>query len=107
MTCSLTDDTPDSNVVRNRCPITNGQSGAGLIERRSNNGQARHYVRGVVSFEMCKSVCSGACCGGKASYNGVLKITPFFQDFIDSHRDNRPNVEEQLQVASDEHGLWL
>lgn len=95
MSCSLTDkgDT-SSNVLPNKCPIVNGQSGASLIEGRRREGSTRYYVRGVVSFEVCKSVCSGACCGGKVQYNGVLKITSYFQDFIDSHRDYRPNSED-------------
>lgn len=95
MTCSLTDEgKAGSNVLPNSCPIVNGQSGSSLIEARPTNSGTRYYARGIVSFEVCKSVCSGACCGGKVSYNGVLKITPYFQNFIDSHRNLRPNGEE-------------
>lgn len=90
MQCQLTDDTPSSNILLNKCPIVNGQSGSSLIEKRLVGGQSRYYVRGLVSFEMCKQVCGGACCDGQASFNGVLKITPFFQQFIDAHRDTRP-----------------
>jgi hypothetical protein len=91
MTCSITDSGSSGNIIPNTCPIMNGQSGSSMIERRSANGGTRYYVRGVVSFEVCKSVCGASCCAGKVSYNGVLKITPFFQNFIDSHRNYRPN----------------
>jgi len=90
MHCKLTDSTPGSNVLPNKCPIVNGQSGSSLLEEREVGSKTRYYVRGIVSFEMCKSVCNTGCCNGKAAFNGVLKITPFFQSFIDSHRDIRP-----------------
>lgn len=94
MTCTVSDSSASGNVLPNSCPIVNGQSGSSMIERRSGGmggGGTRYYVRGVVSFEVCKSVCSGACCAGKVSYNGMLKITPYFQGFIDSHKNERPS----------------
>lgn len=95
MSCSLTDKgDASSNVLPNKCPIVNGQSGASLIEGRPKGDGTRYYARGIVSFEVCQSVCDAACCGGKVQYNGVLKITPYFQGFIDTHRNFRPNSED-------------
>jgi hypothetical protein len=99
MRCRLTD-TDGTAVVPNTCPIVNGQSGAGLIERRAQPGvdkassqqqQHSYYVRAIVSFEMCERVCDGGvCCPGAASHNGALKITPEFQQFIETHRHATP-----------------
>jgi hypothetical protein len=90
LTCALTDDNKSGNIVLNTCPITSGQSGSSLIETRTTPTGTQYYIRGVVSFEMCKSVCASKCCAGQTAYNGVVKITPFFQSFIDSHQHTRP-----------------
>jgi hypothetical protein len=77
-----------------------GQSGAPLFEIRTVKGIKMRVVRAITSFEMCGSVCSGACCDGEVKYNGALRITEPVKAFIDAYRMKVPYRELDKKVAA-------
>eukprot|EP00775_Hariotina_reticulata_P013854 gene13854-13976_t len=92
MACWVTDRRTDEPVLRNRCPVMGGQSGAPMVEQRPGpDGISKQFVvRAVVSHEVCKAVCGSTCCPKMSSYNGAVKITRQFKRFIDKHRNRKP-----------------
>jgi V8-like Glu-specific endopeptidase len=90
LACTVSDSKPISAVLMHRCPTMSGQSGAPLFEIRNVKGVKMRVIRAITSFEMCGSVCSGACCNGDVKYNGALRITETVKAFIDAHRMKAP-----------------
>ncbi|WIA13823.1 hypothetical protein OEZ85_007369 [Tetradesmus obliquus] len=90
LACTVNDADPESPVLMHRCPTMSGQSGAPLFEIRLVGGRRMRVIRFITSFEMCGSVCSGACCDGDVKYNGALRITGAVKAFIDAHRLETP-----------------
>jgi V8-like Glu-specific endopeptidase len=101
LACTVSDSKPISPVLMHRCPTMSGQSGAPLFEIRKVNGQRMRIIRAITSFEMCGSVCSGACCNGDVKYNGALRITETVKAFVDAHRLKQPyQLRDRNAVAS-------